>query len=307
MRPFISILIALSNDVNGAIEGPPPCSRRYSAAWAHMATTPPPHTMTRLQSEWRRLYGPPSQADDQAGLGSPDTPPALAEPRLIDAQGRVRALVLALGHPADWQAVHQVWLGVQTDLGLPAPAIAVSGQDAYQLWFSVSQPVSVHQAQAFLQALCARYLGQLAPSRLTLLPTEGLQHATAIPAQMPPANRADAEQWSAFVAPDLAPMFAETPWLDVAPSPEGQAELLSRLHSTPPAAWQAALARLQPPRAMPTLAAYPGAEACATPCLDPRQFLLNVMNDASAPLGLRIDAAKALLPRTPDSAGPHEA
>jgi len=37
---------------------------------------------------------------------------------------------------------------------------------------------------------------------------------------------------------------------------------------------------------------------------DPKRFLLHVMNDPSVPLGLRIDAAKALLPYPDDDARP---
>ena len=37
---------------------------------------------------------------------------------------------------------------VQADLALPAPAIAVTGSDGVQLWFSLVQPVQPGQAQA---------------------------------------------------------------------------------------------------------------------------------------------------------------
>ena len=73
--------------------------------------------MTRLQTELERLY-----------LAAPAS--------LADAQGRVRALVLEAVLPASWDRLSAVWQGVQAELELPAPAIAVSGTDGVQLWFA---------------------------------------------------------------------------------------------------------------------------------------------------------------------------
>ena len=53
-------------------------------------------------------------------------------------------------------------------------------------------------------------------------------------------------QWSAFVAPDLAPVFVEATWLDIPPGAEGQADLLKSLKSITPQAWESALAILAP-------------------------------------------------------------
>jgi hypothetical protein len=52
--------------------------------------------MNRLQQELQRLYGP--QADAHLGLD-------LDVRGLVDAQGRVRAMVLELARPADWAAL----------------------------------------------------------------------------------------------------------------------------------------------------------------------------------------------------------
>ena len=118
------------------------------------------------------------------------------------ADSAVRSAVLALGRPADWQALSAVWRGVQADLALPAPAIAVSGRDAYQLWFSFAEPLARTEAAAFIEALRLRYLGELPQERL----------ASAPPSPLPalPPQQVDAQQdlWSAFVAPViLARMF----------------------------------------------------------------------------------------------------
>lgn len=257
--------------------------------------------MNRLPTELHRLYGLEASGQPGADAGPPG---------LVDANGRVRAMVLALARPADWVAVSSVWQGVQGDLGLPAPAIAVSGTDAYQLWFSVLEPLPVSQARAFLQLLCQRYLGDIQPARLGLMPAVDaaspprVLHAAPVPALQPAHGR-----WSAFVAPDLAPMFADEPWLDMPPNLDGQAGLLSRLQSIQPADLARALQQLQPaPVPPPDLPApMPGAgpAAAAEPpparwardgeWLDPRRFLLDVMNDGAVALALRIEAAQALL------------
>ena len=49
----------------------------------------------RLRSERERLFGP-------------------------GENGQVRALVLALARPADWEVLGRVWKGVQDELGWPA-------------------------------------------------------------------------------------------------------------------------------------------------------------------------------------------
>jgi hypothetical protein len=242
--------------------------------------------MTRLQSEWHRLYA--TSSPNELTQGNEEAP-------LIDPAGRVRALVLGLARPADWSELSVVWQALQSELGLPAPGIVVSGIDGFELWLSLDEPVPVAQAHAFLESLRARYLSHIAPERITLLPAADphaplhARHAARVP-----ALQAHADQWSAFVAPDLAPVFADTPWLDIPPSTEGQAELLSRLKGIKPAAWQAALAQFN--RGSSPL---PAGAPATTSFDDPKRFLLSVMNNEAAPLALRIEAAKALLPHLP--------
>jgi hypothetical protein len=260
--------------------------------------------MNRLQSQVHRLYLP--QAPGSHGTG-PDTGPS----SLIDPAGHVRAMVLALARHADWAAVSAVWQGIQADLDLPAPAIAVNGKDAYQLWFSLSEPVPAAQAMAFLDALRLRYLGHIAPQRVGMLPTlDAASPRHAVHAALVPAAQEGGGRWSAFVAPDLAPMFADEPWLDIPPNPDGQASLLARLASIPMADFQRALDRLVPataaahPQPVPVPAALDGSGLAPTGApvtlagtwQDPTRFLLDVMNNDAVALGLRIDAAKALLP-----------
>jgi hypothetical protein len=247
--------------------------------------------MTRLQAEYRRLYAP-----DPSALRTGDTEATA----LISPKERVRALVLSLARPADWDLLGELWRGVQSDLGWPAPAIAVSGVDAFQLWFSLAESLAVDHAHALLQDLCARYLPGVPAQRLKLLPTPKesqvpgqLRHAAPVPTEW-----ADTGNWSAFVTPDLVAVFADTPWLDIPPGEDGQVTLLRGLQSISPAALAAATAELRaPPAPAPAFAGVtPPLARASAPCTDARQFLLAVMNDSSVPLALRIDAAKALLP-----------
>jgi len=221
--------------------------------------------MNPLQTELQRLYQAP--------------------------EGQVRVLVLELARPADWILLGPLWRGVQTDLALPAPAIAVSGVDGYQLWFSLAEPVAAAEGAAFLEGLRRHYLGRVAPGRITARPALSAQDgfsAPPAPGQQQPATG----YWSAFVAPDLAPIFADEPWLDQPPSPDAQASVLVRLQSIQPAAFAATLARLRPP--VPS--ALPSQAPVAAQPLTPKLFLLAVMNDRGMDMQLRIEAAKALLP-----------
>jgi hypothetical protein len=238
----------------------------------HPTHAAPSPAMNRLCTEWHRLYGPPGAEGD---------------PRAV------RALVLELARPADWEALGRVWRGVQAELQLPAPAIAVSGTDGLQLWFSLQAPVAADRAGAWLAALAARYLAEVAPARLRLAPPAAVP--SPVPAEQPATGN-----WSAFVAADLAPVFVDTPWLDIPPSADGQADLLFRLKSVSPEAFDAALLRLQPapaPASAPVAQPAPTvpSEAVAPADVDPRRFLQRVLNDESIALALRIEAAKALL------------
>jgi hypothetical protein len=198
------------------------------------------------------------------------------------------------------------WHGVQTELGLPAPAIAISGTDGLQLWFSLAEPIPAARAHAFLERLRARFLPDIEPGRLRLMPASDAsvrgqdRHARPVPALQEQTGN-----WSAFVAADLAPVFGSTPWLDIPPSEEGQAALLRGLDVMTRPVFEAAWETLGPgtPPTPPTAAmassneealtqAQPVASAAAG---DPERFLRQVMNDDGVALALRIEAAKALL------------
>lgn len=230
--------------------------------------------MDRLQSELQRLYLPPQAA----------------------ASGQARAMMLGVAGSDSWVLLAPVWQAVQAELALPAPGIAVSGADAHQLWFSLAEPVPLARAAAFLEGLRRRHLAGVPPRRVALAPVEAAPQLPAVPpGQVAPGR------WSAFVTQDLAALFAEEHWLDLEPTHEAQADLLSRLHCMRPADFQRALDLLTATEASAgTEGAGAANDAGAAPRpaqhQDPRRFLLEVMNDRGIELHLRIEAAKALLP-----------
>ena len=259
--------------------------------------------MTRLQSELHRLYLPLSPPQAESG----------AQPSgLVDSSNQVRAMVLELTRPASWELLSRVWRGVQTELALPAPAIAVSGTDGLQLWFSLAEPIAASHANAFLEGLRSRFLPDVEPGRVGLMPAAdaSVQHPERHAARVP-ALQAATGNWSAFVAPDLAPVFADTPWLDIPPNEEGQATLLRGLDVIERAAFDAASKRLEPSTPLSSSTEAVAAANADRPLSkaqpptalaehDPKRFLLRVMNDETVSLALRIEAAKALLQHTND-------
>lgn len=248
--------------------------------------------MDRLQTELHRLYLP-----HEAQPESPDT--ASEAVSLIGADGRVRALVVELAQQAGWDSVAALWQGIQDDLDLPAPAIAVSGVDGFQVWFSLAEPVPIAQALDFLEGLRQRYLGAIALKHIRMKPqANGSVPWQAQHARLVPALQGESGRWSAFVAPGLAGMFADEPWLDLRPGPDAQATLLSRATCITPAEFRQAQDRLKPAGAPTALAT--GSVVAETKRVEddqhPKGFLLAVMNDPATEMHLRIEAAKALLP-----------
>jgi hypothetical protein len=260
--------------------------------------------MNQLQAQLQRLYLPHNLQSEDQDLTN-------AEYHLIDANGHVRAMVVQVSQLAGWSGVAALWQGVQDELGLPSPAIAVSGIDGYQVWFSLQEPVTVTLAMDFLESLRLRYLADVAPRHRVMMPmADASAPGQARHARLAPALQAETGHWSAFIAPGLVSMFSEEPWLDLPPSFEAQAKLLSSVESIQPTRLRQAQERLQPARAAVT---YDSRSALisgtgdkkvrqdapprtAHEGTDPKRFLLAVMNDPAIELSLRIEAAKALLP-----------
>jgi hypothetical protein len=199
-------------------------------------------------------------------------------------------MVLALRHPEAWALLAPIWQGVQVDWAWPAPAIAVNGHDAFELWFAIEKPTSCDEAMALLHRLCRQYLLDQHKDRLSFWPNADNSDFVAPIAKRIPSQNSATGRWSAFVAPDLAAVFGDDPSLDLPPGDEAQAEVLSRIQPIPAADWQRAIASAAPPARQ---ASTP--RTTPTPQDDPRRFLLSVMNDATVDMALRVEAAKALL------------
>lgn len=203
---------------------------------------------------------------------------------LVGAGGRVQALVIELDS-GFWTQAAQLYEGVQAELDLPAPAVSVSGSKAYGLWFSFAVALPLARAEAFAEGLRQRYLAEVPAPRIVLHPRA--------PLQLVPAHQGDG-RWSAFIDASLGSMFVDEPWLQMTPSPHKQAELLAGHASIKPDVLERALGILQPAAASAPVCP-PGRESNGAHH-DPVGFLLAVMNDDSVETGLRIEAAKALLP-----------
>lgn len=242
--------------------------------------------MSRIHTETQRLFGMP------AAEGAPRS--------LVGADGCVRSMVLALTGPADWALLAPLWRGAQAELGWPAPAIAVNGRDAFELWFSLAEPLPWAEAARVLAQLQRRYLGGVRPHRLRAWPSA---EAAAEPPAVPPFA-ADPQRWAAFIAPDLPAVFGDDPALDLEPGADAQAELLARQRPISAAELRQARTVLEAeepaPAALPVLGPVATEPVMAVmPAIgrfdDPRAFLLEVMNDETVPLALRIEAAKGAL------------
>jgi len=79
------------------------------------------------------------------------------------APGQARAIALAFRRlPGDseaghWERLCDVANALQAELGLPAPAVSISGDGAYGLWLSLKKAVPQAQAQEFLALAGAAY------------------------------------------------------------------------------------------------------------------------------------------------------
>ncbi|MBS1142202.1 MAG: hypothetical protein H6R13_3655 [Proteobacteria bacterium] len=262
--------------------------------------------MNKLETELQRLYFLPGQ--EWPGLKSNAGNAAVD---LVTAGGLVRSLVISVERGGDWEAVAALYEGVQADLDLPPPAISVSGDEGYQIWFSLSEPIPVQLAQDFMQGLSRRYLAEIKLAKLKLRPgsPDELHTVPLVPAELENGDR-----WSAFIDPTMGSMFVEETWLEMPPSLDKQAGMLASLESIKAQDFQQALSILESPTetsveasaqlpraqsndsALPRLSDKESALSVGTRFTNPKDFLLAVMNDPNATTDQRIAAASALLP-----------
>ena len=236
---------------------------------------------------------------------------------LLSSDGTVRAMIIDFSKASDWEQVAKLYQVCQNDLNLPAPAVSVSGDTAYRLWISLTEPVPVAQARAFLHALRLKFLVDIPHTNIRLCPDpDNSPESTQYEIAMVPALHRLTEKWSAFIDPSMVSMFVDGPWLEMAPNMDKQADILGRLTSISADDFERALAIIQAPleplsNVKGSLNDAPGQDSAHTDRVsnlvcsalrsgksysDPQSFLLAVMNDSSAKASQRIKAAKALLP-----------
>ncbi|MTW09095.1 hypothetical protein GM658_00640 [Pseudoduganella eburnea] len=156
---------------------------------------------------------------------------------LAAADGGTRSIALVFkkmpgdGDAGHWDRLCSLANTLQSELGLPAPAVSISGADSYALWLSLAQPVSQAQAQAFVELLSHAYCPELsaAPSAIGL----------------PPYLNQGSGKWAAFIHPGMGASFAGDEGLEIQPPEAGQVALLEGLESIPPAQFMQALDQLR--------------------------------------------------------------
>jgi hypothetical protein len=212
---------------------------------------------------------------------------------LVGEDERVRTLVVEFAS-RDWAHAEKLYLAVQNELDLPAPALSVSGAGRYGLWFSLAAAIPLAAAQDFLQALGRKYLADVPAPDLRLWPASGRSVI-----DLPPALNTASGKWSAFIDPELGSMFIDEAWLEMAPVMSRQADILAGFASVKPAELHKAmgiLCTLEEAAAAHPCAEVPVRLQARGQYEDPKSFLLAVMNDPSAKLRQRIAAARALRP-----------
>lgn len=214
--------------------------------------------MQKLVSELTRLYLPPGSLSPEV-LERHMQGQSTASISLANDAGLTRAMVIAFPKKADrddaqhWTRLCVVANALQAELGLPAPAVSISGANAYGLWLSLEAPAPVAQVQKFLELLCKAYVPDMALG----------PDAASAPVELPPCLQRSTGKWAAFIHPGLGASFADEPGLEMAPPLAGQAAFLEGLHSIGEAQFLDALQMLEQMHA-PTVPSGPVAQRAAT-------------------------------------------
>ncbi len=264
---------------------------------------------TKLQQELERLFFLPG-----AGL-SPERLSLALEGKeafrlaLLGPDRQLRTLVVGVTDTRAWKAVAALYEGVQAHWAWPAPAVSVSPEAGFQIWFSLAETVPAAQAERLLLAMKEGFLSDLAATSLQLLPSP--RNAAPEIALVPSLHQASGN-WSAFIDPTMVSMFADQTGLEFAPNLARQADMLAAVQSITPEDWQRALTLLGDEASRGLPAASPAlpeaADSSDRPIprnehlnlgnnfTDPKAFLFAVMNDPQVNIQDRIRAASALLP-----------
>ncbi|SFM46544.1 hypothetical protein [Rugamonas rubra] len=226
--------------------------------------------MQKLISELTRLYlpagalSPQLLAQNVQGLSSQAV-------SLSGDNGLARAIVIPFDRMAEredgehWRRLCEVAQALQAQLGLPAPAVSISGANGYALWLSLETPAPVAQIQQFLELLHNAYFPDM-PLR---------PDAAAAPVELPPCLHQASGRWAAFIHPGLGASFADESGLEMAPPFAAQSAFLEGLHSIATAQFLHAMEALRRAQgAAPGVETRPAAVAVAQRAVAPDGLLL---------------------------------
>jgi hypothetical protein len=213
--------------------------------------------MHKLISELRRLYLLDNQELDETIFARHVRGEETCVVDLADVLGSARALVIDFHQRADgqhWERVRDVANALQSELGLPAPAISVSGARSYRLWLSLETTVSAAQAEEFLVLLRDAYFAD-----------EEIDTARTV-VELPPCLHETSELWAAFINPGMGASFEEELGLEMPPPVAAQAAFLEGLSSMTAAEFSHALSQLRKKHDVePVAPAAPAPRADKTP------------------------------------------
>nr|WP_315257056.1 hypothetical protein [uncultured Duganella sp.] len=189
--------------------------------------------MDKLISELRRLYL--LNADNHQRLQHHLRGEATFAFDLAQ-DGVTRAIVIDFHQAAGeqhWLRLCEVANALQAELGLPAPAVRVSGGDSYRLWLSLASPLPLEQARQFLALLHKTYFED-----------EEIDFGRTM-VELPPCLHVATGLWASFINPSMGGALAEDLGLEMPPNEMAQAAFLEKLDSMSDEQFAHALATLQ--------------------------------------------------------------
>lgn len=176
--------------------------------------------MQKLIAELRRLYLPDDRRYNDADLALHLRGERTMSVDLADDEGLARALVIAFRRLPDdghWTQLCETANALQTELGLPAPAVSVSGGDSYGLWLSLETPVPAARLRQLKALLHKAYF-----------PQQEIDIDQSV-VEPPPCLHQSSGLWAAFINPGMGASFADDLGLDMQPPTGAQTSFLEGL------------------------------------------------------------------------------
>jgi len=176
--------------------------------------------MRKLIAELRRLYLLDDRLYDDAELELHLRGERTIGVDLANDEGLARALVIEFRKLPDdghWSQLCETANALQTELGLPAPAVSVSGGDSYGLWLSLETPVPAARLRQLKALLHQAYFAQ-----------QDLVSDKSV-VELPPCLHRASGLWAAFINPGMGASFADDLGLDMQPPVGAQTAFLEGL------------------------------------------------------------------------------